>query len=135
MGTKLSIAGSVFSHGMAAYGAYSDYNDSRNNGRSRLASVAKAGTEFALGEVLGFWGYTAYNLAKTVPSAVVGGVEGMAKMQRSMNKTSRQKPFGNAYFNDHSQAMTMRQAGMQMAQASRYNLQQAILGNEAQYLR
>lgn len=134
MGTKLSIAQGVFQHGMAGFGAYSDYQDARSKGRGKLASVAKAGTEFAMGELMGAW-YLPYQMLKGTPSAVVGGLEGLAKMQRSMNKTSRQVPFANSTFNDHSQAMTMRQAGMQMAQASRYNLQQAIMGNEAQYLR
>nr|DAU23758.1 MAG TPA: hypothetical protein [Caudoviricetes sp.] len=134
MSSKLSIANAVFQHGMAGYGAYGDYKDARDQGRGKLASVAKAGTEFALGELMGGW-YIPYQLAKAAPSMVVGGLEGAAKMQRSMNKTSRQVPFQNATFKDYSQAMTMRQAGMQMAQASRYNLQQAIMGNEAQYLR
>ena len=56
-------------------------------------------------------------------------------MQRSMNKTSRQTPFSNAQFRDYNQAFTMRQAGLQMAEASRYNLQQTLMGNEASYLR
>ena len=135
MSGKLSIAGAVFQHGMAGYGAYGDYRDARERGRGKLASVAKAGTEFALGELMGIGWYAGYQIAKAAPSMVVGGLEGAAKMQRSMNKTSRQVPFQNATFKDYNQAMTMRQAGMQMAQASRYNLQQAIMGNEAQYLR
>lgn len=134
MSSKLSIAGAVFQHGMAGYGAYGDYKDARERGRGKLTSLATAGTEFALGELMGGW-YIPYQLAKSAPSMVVGGLEGMAKMQRSMNKTSRQVPFQNATFKDYSQAMTMRQAGMQMAQASRYNLQQTLMGNEAQYLR
>ena len=134
MSSKLSIANAVFQHGMAGYGAYGDYKDARERGRGKLTSLATAGTEFALGELMGAW-YLPYQLAKSAPSMVVGGLEGMAKMQRSMNKTSRQVPFQNATFKDYSQAMTMRQAGMQMAQASRYNLQQTLMGNEAQYLR
>ena len=134
MSTKLSVAGAVFQHGMAGYGAYSDYNMARSQGKGKLASAAKAGTEFVMGELMGGW-YLPYQMLKGAPSAVVGGLEGMAKMQRSMNKTSRQVPFQNSTFKDYSQAMTMRQAGMQMAQASRYNLQQTLMGNEAQYLR
>lgn len=134
MASKLSLIGTTFQHGMSAHGAYMDYESAREQGKGRLASLAKAGTEFALGEMMGLW-YLPYQAIKAAPSAVVGGLEGMAKMQRSMNKTSRQMPFGNSTFKDYSQAMTMRQAGMQMAQASRYNLQQAIMGNEAQYLR
>lgn len=128
------MVGSVFQHGMSAHGAYSDYKDARDKGRGKLASLATAGTEFALGELMGGW-YFPYQAIKAAPSLIVGGLEGAAKMQRSMNKTSRQVPFANGTFHDYNQAMTMRQAGMKMAQASRYNLQQAIMGNEAQYLR
>lgn len=135
MGTKLSIANTVFQHGMSTYGAYGDYKTAREQGKGKLASIATAGTEFALGELMGMGWYTGYQIVKSAPSVIVGGLEGMAKMQRSMNKTSRQVPFQNSTFKDYNQAMTMRQAGMQMAQASRYNLQQAIMGNEAQYLR
>lgn len=131
---KASMIGSAFQHGMSAYGAYGDYSSARKEGKGKLTSLARAGTEFAIGELMGGW-YLPYQLAKVVPSAAVGGLEGMSKMQRSMNKTSRQAPFQNASFKDYNQAMTMRQAGMQMAQASKYNLQQAIMGNEAQYLR
>ena len=56
-------------------------------------------------------------------------------MSRSMNRGAINAPFSNATFVDTQQAYTMRQAGMQMAQASRYNLQQTLLGNEAQYMK
>ena len=119
VGTMLGLG---FQHGMSAFGAITDYKD------------AKAGTEFAMGELLGGW-YLPYVALKATPAAVVGGLEGVAKMQRSMNKTSRQTPFSNAQFRDYNQAFTMRQAGLQMAEASRYNLQQTLMGNEASYLR
>ena len=43
-------------------------------------------------------------------------------------------PFYNATFNDTQQAYTMRQAGMQLAENSKYNLQQSLMGNEAAML-
>lgn len=126
--------GQVLGHSMSVYGAYSDYKYARDGGSSRLGAVASAATEFAMAEMLGGW-YLPIQLAKAIPSAAVKATEGIGKMQRSMNKTSRQVPFQNATFNDHSQAFTMRQAGMQAAQQSRYNLQQSLMGNEASYLR
>ena len=48
-----------------------------------------------------------------------------------MDRTNRHVPFANATFVDTKQAYTMRQAGMQLAEASKYNLQQSLLGNEA----
>lgn len=128
------ILGMGMQHGFAAFGGISDYKDSRAKGYGQAASLAKAGTEFALGELLGGW-YLPYTLAKSLPAAAVSAAEGASKLQRSMNKTSRQVPFSNGSFKDHSQAFTMRQAGMQVAQASKYNLQQTLMGNEASYLR
>ena len=59
MGTKLSIAQGVFQHGMAGFGAYSDYQDARSKGKGKLASVAKAGTEFAMGNL---WVHGTYHI-------------------------------------------------------------------------
>ena len=42
--------------------------------------------------------------------------------------------FAHAQFNDTEQAYTMRQAGMAIAKRSRYNINQAMLGNEAKYM-
>ena len=131
---KGTMLGLGFQHGMSAFGAISDYKDAKNQGYGTMGAIAKAGTEFAMGELLGGW-YLPYVALKAAPAAIVGGLEGVAKMQRSMNKTSRQTPFSNAQFRDYNQAFTMRQAGLQMAEASRYNLQQTLMGNEASYLR
>lgn len=139
-GTKNRILGDKslmqfgFQHGLSAYGAVTDYQDAKNEGYGTIGAIAKAGTEFAMGELLGGW-YLPYMALKSAPAAIVGGLEGVAKIQRSMNKTSRQTPFSNAQFRDYNQAFTMRQAGLQMAEASRYNLQQTLMGNEASYLR
>lgn len=126
--------GQILGHSLSAWGAYSDYKSARAEGMSKIGSVASAATEFAMGEMLG-WKYLPYQALKAAPAVAVGAMEGISKMQRNMNKTSRQTPFMNSSFQDFSQAYTMRQAGMQAAQQSRYNLQQAMLGNEAQYLR
>lgn len=120
-------------HGFSLFGAYSDYKDAREKGSGKIASALRAGSEFAMGEVLGAW-YLPYQLVKSAPSALVTVAEESSKLQRNMNKTSRQVPFANAHFNDYRQAFTMRQAGMQLAENSRYNLQQTLMGNEAQYL-
>ena len=131
---KSSLIGNAFGHSLSAYFAIGDYKLARENGSSRIGAVASAATEFAIGELMGGW-YFGYALAKGVPQAAIGATEKLGKMQRGMNKTSRQKPFQNAVFQDYNRAFTMRQAGMQAAQRSQYNLQQAIMGNEAQYLK
>lgn len=128
-----SILGLGVAHGLSIWGATSDYKEARDKGYGQVHSLLNAGAEFAKGELLG-WKYPLLQLAESAPAMIVGAAESAAKLQRSMNKESRQVPFQNAYFNDYSQAYTMRQAGMKIAQGSRYNLQQALMGNEAAYL-
>lgn len=130
---KIPLSGKI-GIGINSLMAYSDYKTAREEGSGVIGSVAKAGTTFALGEVLGGW-MIPFSLAPAVPQLAVGAVEGIGKMQRQMNKDARRIPFVNSTFNDYQQAFTMRQAGMQLAQNSQYNLQQTLLGNEAQYLK
>ena len=42
--------------------------------------------------------------------------------------------FSGAQFADNQQLATMRQSGMEMAKMSQYNLQQTLMGNEANHL-
>lgn len=120
--------------GIDAFQAYSDYKDAREEGSGVLSSTAYAASNFALNYALGWW-MIPYQLAPKIPGAVVNSIEGIAKYQRQMNKANRRIPFSHSTFNDYRQAATMRQAGMQLAQNSQYNLQQALLGNEASNLR
>ena len=114
--------------------AVSDYKTARQEGSSRMGAAMKSASTFAMGEVLGGW-MIPFMLAPALPGAAVSAVEGIGKMQRQMNQDSRRLPFNNAKFNDYQQAFTMRQAGMQLAQNSQYNLQQTLMGNEASYLK
>lgn len=111
-----------------------DYKESRREGDGVLKSAAKAGVNFAIGETLGLAAVPFY-MASSLPSMAVKGVEGVAKMNREMNAGARMQPFAEASFQDTQQLATMRQSGMEMAKMSQYNLQQTIMGNEAQYLR
>ncbi|MGL4878003.1 hypothetical protein [Paraclostridium dentum] len=74
------------------------------------------------------------SLAKAAPGAIIAGAEGLQKVTRQMNSTTRVQTFGESYFQDTQQLATMRQAGMEMAKMSQYNLQQSIMGNEAQHM-
>ena len=126
--------GLTFGTGLNAFFAYQDYKDAREKGSSRLASTARAAGSFMLYDALGGW-VLPFQLLPEIPSLAVNAYEGIGKMTREMDRQSRQVPFANSTFSDFNQAFTMRQAGMKMAQASKYNLQQALLGNEASYLR
>lgn len=113
--------------------AVTDYNESRNAGEGVAKSFAKAGTQFVAGEMLG--GYMLpVMLAKQLPSLAVNTIETTQNITRKMNSTSRIQTFGEARFQDSQQLATMRQAGMEMAKMSQYNLQQSMMGNEAQYM-
>lgn len=124
----------VLGLGMNMGFAAMDYNHARQNGSGVASSAAYAAGTFAMGEILGF-GMIPFQLAKSVPTLAVQGVEGLGKLQRQMDWQARPLPFNNSNFVDTQQAYTMRQHGMNLAQQSRYNLQQSIMGNEAGYLR
>lgn len=113
--------------------AFSDYNESRNSGDGVLKAGAKAGTLFVAGEMLGGW-MMPVMLAKQLPTLAVSGIEATQNITRKMNSTARIQTFGEAQFQDTQQLATMRQAGMELAKMSQYNLQQSIMGNEAQYM-
>lgn len=114
----------------------SDYKQNRKEGKGKAASVAGAVGEFAIGELIGGGAMLALNLAQAVPQMAVSAAMGINKMSRQEARKSygSSMPFYNASFNDTRQAYTMRQAGMQLAENSKYNLQQSLLGNEAAML-
>lgn len=113
--------------------AISDYNQARNAGDGVIKAGAKAGAQFVAGEMLGGW-MMPVMLAKQVPTMAISAIEGTQKITRQMNSSGRIQTFGEAEFRDTQQLATMRQAGMELAKMSQYNLQQSIMGNEAQYM-
>lgn len=113
--------------------AISDFKDSKEAGHGNVRAALHAGKEFALGEVLGLK-YGAVMLAKAAPTLAVSAVEGLNTMSRNMNSTQRRQLFGDAQFMDTQQLATMRQSGMELAKMSQYNLQQTLMGSEAEYL-
>ncbi len=68
------------------------------------------------------------------PQVAVSAFEEGSKAMRSLNSLSRVQTFGNASFQDTQQLATMRQSGMELATMSQYNLEQSLMGNEAQHL-
>lgn len=110
-----------------------DYKDARDAGDGVLKAGVKAGAQFAAGEMLGFW-MMPVALAKSVPTLAIKGFETTQSITRNMNSATRLQTFGEAQFQDTQQLATMRQAGMELAKMSQYNLQQSMMGNEAQYM-
>ena len=114
--------------------AVSDYKDNRDAGKGVVSSAVKAGALFAAGEMLPGIMFPGVMLAGAIPKMAVGAIETTQKMTRQMNNIQRIQTFGESYFQDTQQLATMRQAGMELAKMSQYNLQQSIMGNEAQYM-
>ena len=113
--------------------AINDFNEARDAGDGVVKAAAKAGAQFVAGEMLGGWMFPVM-LAKQVPTMAISAIEGTQKITRQMNSTGRMQTFGEAQFRDTQQLATMRQAGMELAKMSQYNLQQSMMGNEAQYM-
>lgn len=113
--------------------AINDFNEARDAGDGVVKAAAKAGAQFVAGEMLGGWMFPVM-LAKQAPTMAISAIEGTQKITRQMNSTGRMQTFGEAHFRDTQQLATMRQAGMELAKMSQYNLQQSMMGNEAQYM-
>lgn len=141
MSSKGTIIKKVFNSGakvggaiMPAYFAASEYNRSRESGKGVISSAASAGVDFALGEALG-WKYALLGVAQAAPALAVGAYNSIDQMTRQAGSKNANTPFGNSHFRDTQPAYTMRQYGMQLAQNSRYSLEQTLMGNEAQHFK
>ena len=123
--------GTAFGVGLNIYQTVSDYKQSRLEGRGKISSAVGAVSSAVLFEAMGPGLALGVTAIETLPTLAINAGLGLAQTARSMDKQNRNVPFANATFVDTKQAYTMRQAGMQLAQASKYNLQQSLLGNEA----
>lgn len=132
---KKGGVGTVISAGLPAAFGVMEYNNARREGNSVGTSLARGVGDFALGEMTGFWGYMGIQAAAAAPKAMMNTVLGIESMSRNMNKQNTSGPFAMANFVDTQQNYTMRQSGMKLAQASKYNLQQTLMGNEASYIK
>lgn len=121
--------------GISAWAGIDSYQTSREEGRSKLGSAAGAVVDAALPFVLGAPAYAAYFAATELPELAVTASDAIGQYNRKMALSSSNMAFVNAHFDDTQQAFTMRQRGMQIAERSRYSREQAMMGNEARYMR
>lgn len=112
-----------------------DYIDAKNEGAGNVEALASAGMNFIIPELVGGWAYAGYQALSMAGQFGVSAYENANMSLRQMNRDLRnQTPFRGHTFVDSPQIYTMRQAGMALAQQSKYNLQQTMMGNEAQFL-
>ena len=130
---KLFTVQGTFGVGLNLFNAKATYDEERKEGHGVFSSLARAGADFALGEILGMK-YMGLMAAQAAPRMAVKGIEGLGKLTREKNNMQRHEAFGYASFQDTQQLATMRQSGMEMAKMANYNLQQTLMGNEAKYM-
>lgn len=127
--------GTAFNVGTGVLFGYMEYADQRDRGNGVIQSAASAGLEAVLPELMGTPLYLAGQAVNASIDIGMSVYDNLQQQKRQLDKASRnQMPFKNYTFVDSPQIYTMRQAGMALAQQSKYKLQQTMMGNEAQYL-
>ena len=134
VGTALKHKGFLANLGINLWFAKDQYDMEREEGKSVTSALVSSAADMAIPMMLGGWGTALYFGAQMLPGAVQAGVEAYQKESRTMAMESQNKAFQDMHFNDNEQIYTMRQAGMSIAQRSKYNVQQAMLGQEAKYM-
>lgn len=119
--------------GLSAYFGYQDYKDYRAQGQGFFGAAAGAIGTTIISEAMHPALYLGMQALGAVPSLATNAVLGLQQYGRQMHR-NKNTPFSTSTFVDTKQAYTMRQAGMQLAENSKYNLQQSLLGNEASML-
>lgn len=124
-----------FNLALSSYFAYDTYKEERAQGNSRIGALGKAAMEFVLPELMGVGGYMMFEAARVLPGAMYNGAQSMSQQVRRMEQETRnQAPFRSNTFVDSQQIYTMRQAGMALAEQSKYALQQSLMGDEARFM-
>lgn len=113
---------------------FDTYKSSREEGNSAVASLGKAGFDAVTGSLLSVKGNIALAALTALPEGIMEGKKMYTQYNNKLRTLARQNAFQSAQFNDTEQVHTMRQAGMAIAQRSKYNMQQAMLGHEASYM-
>lgn len=123
----------VFNGGLGLYSGVDEYQEKREEGSSVIGAAASSIVDFAL-PMISMKLFLGYQAAKAIPGMAIDGAMAIEQQDRKLRRMNRQQAFTNASFSDTDQYHTMRQAGMAIAQRSRYNTEQAMIGNEAKYM-
>lgn len=131
MNNKGKVTGNLFNIGLGVYFSADTYSEARESGASPVGAALSAVGDFALSNMLGWKSYLAMNLLPSAGSLAVDLYDGINAYGRNLDRMGNALPFSNSTFIDTQQTYTMRQAGMNLAKQSKYNIQQAMMGDEA----
>lgn len=132
---KILNGGRIFGAVVSGYFGYDTYKEERAQGNSRLGALGKATLDFVMPELMGIGGYIAYEAVKAAPGALLSAGQSISQQVRQMERSAKdQSPFRANTFVDSQQIYTMRQAGMALAEQSKYALQQTLMGDEARFM-
>lgn len=126
--------GTVTNVGLGAYFGLDTYQEKRREGAGKISAMASGVLDAALPMMMTIPGYLALETLTNTPSAAYEFAKWQAGYRRQLGRDQKQQAFQTAAFQDTQQTYTMRQAGMAIAERSKYNMQQARLGREAQFL-
>jgi hypothetical protein len=132
MAKKLGEAGYVKTALTAGILGHS-YAQARNEGQSKASAVIGTVGESVVASVMHPAVYVLGGLAIGAPKAGVQFYEAFSRKARELERAGS-APFMTNTFVDTQQTYTMRQAGVAMLQQAKYNVENHMLGNEAQFL-
>jgi len=127
--------GDVMSWGLNGYFGLDAYQEARQEGHGKITSAARGIGETALAATLSLPGYLAFEAVRNAPSMAYDFALWQSDYRRQLGREQKQLAFQNTAFQETQATYTMRQAGMAIAERSRYNTQQAMLGNEARFMK
>lgn len=132
---KSVFSGKGFSAGLNMFMTFNTFKSNKERGDGTLQAAIKAGANFAIYDAMGMGATMGLHALTSAPKLALNGIEKFNSMSRTMNSMSRFQTFGEGNsFVDTQELATMRQSGMEMAKQSQYMMQQAMMGNEAQYM-
>ena len=132
-GSIAKYGGSLFNVGMGAYFGLETYDEARREGSGTGVAAMKGIAEVAKSMTLGFGAYMGLEALTGLPSATYEFAKWQANYRRQLGREQKQQAFQHTAFHDTQATYTMRQASQAIAQRSRHNTEQAMLGMEAQF--
>lgn len=126
--------GKIVSVGMGGVFSAQEYSRLREEGHGAIASFAGAAFDFGLSTTMGVVPYMAFSAVRGAGELAVSGMNAYSQYSRDLQRQNLNIPFANSTFIDSPQIQTMRQAGLALARQSKARTQEAMMGNEAQYL-